>query len=149
VNGTLLVYRPRRRTPEMADFAVEPSRADIERTVGGRLETVAGFLSIEHLGLARRCVAFADAEVKAKKAPLNVTATLLWDSALRRDFATSLLRPDGARKDAVFGTVAVLFLPSERRAACAPRPMFGGRSRLVEQSREGSQRLVSRNLPSV
>jgi len=127
VNGTLLVYRPRRRTPEMADFAVEPWRADIERAVGGRLETVPGFLSIEHLGIVRRCVAFADAEAKAKKAPLNVTATLLWDSALRRDFATSLLRPDGARKDALFGTVAALFLRSERRAESDPFRWIGAR----------------------
>jgi len=114
VKGTLLFYRPRRRTPDMVEFAVEPSRAELEHTVGARLETVAGFLSVEHLGIVRRCVAFADPEAKAKKAPLNVTATLLWDSALRRDFATSLLRADGARKDALFGTVAVLFLRTQR-----------------------------------
>ena len=120
VNGTLLVYRPRRRTPDMAEFVAEPSRAELERMVDGRLETVAGFLSIEHLGIVRRCVAFVDADAKAKRAPLNVTATLLWDSALRRDFATTLLRPDGARKDALFGTVAVLFLRSGRRAEPAP-----------------------------
>jgi hypothetical protein len=124
VNGTLLVYRPRRRTPDMADFAVEPSRAELERTVGGPLETVAGFLSVEYLGIVRRCVAFADADAKVKKAPLNVTATLLWDSALRRDFATSLLRPNGARKDALFGTVAVLFLRSDRRTEPDSSPLI-------------------------
>jgi len=105
--GTLLLYRPGARQPDVRDFAREPSLAEMERTIGGLPEPVAGFLSIEHRGAVRRCVALAARDARAKNAPLNVGATLLWDSALRRDFGITLLRAEG-RVDALFGTVAVL-----------------------------------------
>jgi hypothetical protein len=110
VKGTLLLYRPGKRDPEVSDFALEPTLEEVERTIGGPLETVAGFLSIAHRGIVHRCVAVADGEARAKNTPLNVTATLLWDAALRRDFGITLVRADGPRADALFGNVAVLFL---------------------------------------
>ena len=109
VKATLLLYRPGKRQPDVRDFSREPTLWEVERRIGGRPETVAGFLSIEHRGVVRRCVALFDRDAGAKNAPLNVTATLLWDSALRRDFGITLLREEG-RADALFGTVAVLFL---------------------------------------
>ena len=99
MKGTLLLYRPGEREPDVSDFDVEPARAEVERSIGGRSETVAGFLSIEHGGVVRRCVALADRLARAKNARLNVTATLLWDAALRRDFGITLLRPTGARAE--------------------------------------------------
>ena len=112
--GTLLLYRPGAREPHARDFAREPSLTEIERVIAGRPQPVAGFLSIEHRGVVRRCVALADRDARAKNAPLNVSATLLWDAALRRDFGITLLRAEG-RADALFGTVAVLFLHQDIR----------------------------------
>jgi len=129
--GTLLLYRPGAREPHVRDFAREPSLAEVERAIGGRPETVAGFLSIEHRGVVRRCVALAGRDARAKNAPLNVTATLLWDSALRRDFGITLLRAEG-RADALFGTVAVLFVHDEARASAPIDPPRGGRTRAAE-----------------
>lgn len=113
--GTLLLYRPGERQPDVRDFAREPSLEEVERVIGGRPETVAGFLSIEHGGIVHRCVALADRDARAKNAPLNVSATLLWDSALRRDFGITLMRAQG-RADALFGSVAVLFLHAAANA---------------------------------
>jgi len=115
VKGTLLLYRPGVRQPDVSDFAIEPALEEVERTIGGRPETVAGFLSVEHQGIVRRCVALADRDARARNAPLNVTATLLWDGALRRDFGITLLRAQG-RADALFGIVAVLFAQADARA---------------------------------
>jgi hypothetical protein len=115
VKATLLLYRPGKRQPDVRDFAREPRLDEVERAIGGRPETVAGFLSIEHGGVMHRCVALADRDAKAKNAPLNVTATLLWDSALRKDFGITLLRAEG-RVDALFGTVAVLILHNDASA---------------------------------
>ncbi len=117
MKGTLLLYRPGERQPDIRDFAREPSLAEIERRIGGRPEQVAGFLSIEHRGIVRRCVAMACGDARANNARLNVTATLLWDSALRRDFGITLVRAAGPRADALFGTVAVLLPHSEARAS--------------------------------
>ena len=116
MKGTLLLYRPGERQPEARDFAREPSLEEIERTVGGRPDRIAGFLSIEHRGIVRRCVAIAGGDARANNARLNVTATLLWDSALRRDFGITLVRAAGPRADALFGVVAVLLPHSEARA---------------------------------
>src|SRR5262249_22553591 len=65
----------------------------------------------------------ADRDARARNAPLNVTATLLWDGALRRDFGITLLRAEG-RADALFGIVAVLFAQADARATAD-----GGRAR--------------------
>jgi hypothetical protein len=116
VEGTLLVYRPGQRQPDVSDFALEPSLEEVASAIGGRPQTVAGFLSIEHRGAVHPCVAVADRDAKLKNAPLNVTATLLWDTALRRDFGITLLRAEGPRADALFGSVAVLFLHKEASA---------------------------------
>jgi hypothetical protein len=71
----------------------------LERAIGGRFDTIAGFLSIEHRGIVRRCVAVADGNARAKNAPLNVTAALLWDAALRRDFGITLVRAESPPAD--------------------------------------------------
>jgi hypothetical protein len=121
VKGTLLLYRPGARQPEVSDFDREPSLDRVERTIGGRSETVAGFQSIEHRGTIYRCVALAERDAKTKNAPLNVAATLSWDAALRRDFGVTLLRAAGPRADALFGSVAVLFLHDRASAEADSR----------------------------
>jgi hypothetical protein len=105
----MVVFRPHEREPEVIDFAAEPSVAQVEAIIGGPLEQVPGFLSIEHDGAAHRCVAFGSLGSKRTGQPLNVGATIAWDSALRRTMGIGLIRRDGTRADHLAGSVVVLF----------------------------------------
>src|ERR1700674_4213524 len=107
MRGTRLVYRPRKSEPEITEFAAEPMLAHVEATVGGRLEQVAGFSSIDYDGVVRRCVALCAKDGKQLDLPLNVAATILWDDALRRDIGVGLIRPDGTRADYLVGSIAI------------------------------------------
>ena len=109
MQGKLLIFRPYQSSPAISEFTREPDIAEVRALVGGDLATVPGFLSIEHDGVVRRCVALHDADGKRKGLPLNRTATVLWDSALRRDMGVGLIRHDGSRADQLVGNVAVLF----------------------------------------
>jgi hypothetical protein len=109
MKGTMLVYRPSRREPEITEFTSEPQRSHVEAAVGGRLEQVTGFFSIEYEGIIRRCVAFCVKDGKSMALSLNVAATVLWNEALRREMGVGLMRPDGTRADYLVGSVAVLF----------------------------------------
>jgi hypothetical protein len=113
MKGMILVYRPYERKPEVTEFATEPDLAMVEETVGGRIEQVPGFFSIDHDGVVRRCVAFCLKDGKLKNLPLNVAATILWDSALRRAMGVGLIRADGTRADYLVGSIAILFAESD------------------------------------
>jgi hypothetical protein len=109
MQGKLLIYRPYESSPVISEFTSEPDIAEVSALVGGELAPVPGFLSIEHDGVIRRCVALSDADGKRKGLPLNRAATVLWDSALRRDMGVGLIRHDGSRADQLVGVVVVLF----------------------------------------
>jgi DNA-binding NarL/FixJ family response regulator len=85
MQGKLLIFRPYQSSPAISEFTREPDIAEVRALVGGDLATVPGFLSIDHDGAVRRCVALHDADGKRKGLKLNRVATVLWDSALRRD----------------------------------------------------------------
>ncbi len=110
MQGKLLIYRPFQESAAISGFTHEPDIPELGALVGGELATVAGFLSIEHDGVVHRCVALHDADGKRKGLPLNRTATVMWDSALRRDMGVGLIRRDGSRADHLVGVVAVLFV---------------------------------------
>jgi len=110
MQGKLLIYRPYQESPAISEFTRDPDIAELRALVGSELATVPGFLSIEHDGVVRRCVALHDADGKRKGLALNRTATVLWDSALRRDMGVGLIRYDGSRADHLVGIVAVLFV---------------------------------------
>jgi hypothetical protein len=80
----------------------------VEAIVGGSLKQVPGFLSIEYDGAVRHCVALCLHSHEQNEA-LNVAATIVWDSALRRDMGIGLIRRDGTRADQLTGTVVVFF----------------------------------------
>jgi len=117
MQGKLLIFRPYQAAPAISEFAREPDIAEVHALVGGDVATVPGFLSIEHDGVLHRCVALHDADGKRKGLPLNRTATVLWDTALRRDMGVGLIRHDGSRADHLVGTVAVLFSEPDNNAA--------------------------------
>ncbi len=109
MEGILLLYRPYEPKPEIIEFTAEPEFSELRALVGGDLEAVPGFFSIEHEGAVRRCVAFCDADGKRKGLPLNMTATILWHNALRREMGIGLIRRDGKRADHLVGPVSILF----------------------------------------
>jgi hypothetical protein len=105
----MLIFRPHERQAEVVEFDAEPSIAAVQRIVGAPLEQVPGFLSIAHDGVIRRCVAFGSRGSTDGSQPLNVSATIEWDGALRRDMGIGLIRQDGSRADHLTGPVVVLF----------------------------------------
>jgi hypothetical protein len=109
MKGTLLIYQPFVAKPEVGEFDAEPDFSILESIVGGHLEMVPGFFTIEYNGAVHRCVAFSDVNGKRKGLSLNRMATVLWDSALRREMGIGLIRQNGTRADHLVGPVAILF----------------------------------------
>ena len=67
MNGTVLIYKPRRSHPEVRRFDRMLELGDLKDAIGGGwLEKVPGFNSIEHEGKLHRCVAMVDEEGKLK-----------------------------------------------------------------------------------
>jgi hypothetical protein len=54
----------------------------LQQMVGGSLEVVSDFDTIEYEGQVRRCVAMCNKD--GKHLPMNTYATLLWNHARRR-----------------------------------------------------------------
>jgi hypothetical protein len=107
IQCTVLIFRPRQREPRVLEFDAKPSIGEVERVGDGALEQVPGFFSIDHGGAVHRCAAFALRNREDQ--PLNVSATIAWDSALRRDMGIGLMRRNGTRADQLAGPVVVFF----------------------------------------
>lgn len=89
----------RRFTEDGRDFTVYlvavPPLEGIQEAVGGSIEAVPGFDTIEvDGGLRVPCVAFCDEEGKLKRRPINVTAQNLWMKALDGRFPNDVLAGD-------------------------------------------------------
>lgn len=85
----------------------------MQTEVGGFIEAVPEFNTIEFEGHLNSCVAFCNEESKLKGLPVNDTATGLWNSALLRlrtsvRFPNGLLRDDGVFLDRLQGKVVVI-----------------------------------------
>jgi hypothetical protein len=104
---TVLIFRPQQREPRILELYAKPSMGELESVGDDSFERVPGFFSIEHNGAVHHCVAFALRNRGDQ--PLNVAATIAWDSALRRDMGIGLMRPNGPRADQLAGPVVVLF----------------------------------------
>jgi hypothetical protein len=107
IQCTVLIFRPRQREPRALEFDAKPSIGELEQVDDDAFERVPGFFSIEHGGAVHRCAAFALRNRGDQ--PLNVAATIAWDSALRRDMGIGLMRGNGTRADQLAGPVMVLF----------------------------------------
>jgi hypothetical protein len=106
---TMLLYWPHKRVAEVEHFDIEPSVADVEAILGGPLEQVPGFLTIEYQGVIYPCVALCSRAGKCNGMPLNIAATIQWDGALRRGMGIGLIRRDGKRADHLVGPVVIFF----------------------------------------
>jgi hypothetical protein len=83
MNGKLIIIRPS-GSPEVRDLHAEPTLEVMREIVGGYLEIVPFFTTIEIGGAVRACLALCNEEGKLERLPFNRRATLIWDSAMRR-----------------------------------------------------------------
>jgi hypothetical protein len=106
----LLVYEPADYNPRSIEVDGPPADSMLRQAVGGEIEDVPGFNSISYEGVVHRCVAFCNSRGKGYGSPLNVWATALWHSALRRHgYERGLRREDGTVADRLIGNVVVVF----------------------------------------
>jgi hypothetical protein len=119
MQGTMLIFKPNAREPEVRTFKRAPDLGDLKAAIGGGwIELVPEFKTIEHEGTLHPCVAFCDEESKLNYRtsgkpdcapdPENRWATILWDRALRRTGHPGLMTPTGAVADYLSGRVCVL-----------------------------------------
>lgn len=121
MQGIGLIFRPETMEPEVRRFA----RANcdtlkvLQGAVGGHIELVGGFDTIEHDGDVRECAAFCNEEGKLEGLPINGIATVLWDRALKRQGGTGLWQhgEKTAPADVLVGSVIVVYGDAEFMAA--------------------------------
>jgi hypothetical protein len=89
MKGTMLLYRPESSEPLATHYFTTVSLSILEQAIGGPLEQVYGFNSIERSGALSGCIAFANADRhladKQFRFMLNDPATALWQQSLQRD----------------------------------------------------------------
>ena len=97
MQGTMLIIRPGANVAEEHKLNAAPRLHEMQRVVGGWLETIPGFTTIERDGRICHCYALANEEGRlaystfpgqtARREPLeaNVQATALWADAQRRN----------------------------------------------------------------
>lgn len=112
MKGTALIYDPTHKNgPKEVHELDAPAKLELlQGAVGGHIEAVPGWNTVEHDGLTRECVAFCNEEGKLMSLPLNVQATFLWHRALP---PPGLMKPDGSTADVLVGTIIVLYGDAE------------------------------------
>jgi Domain of unknown function (DUF3846) len=80
----------------------------LQEAVGGYIELVPGFTSIDVNGETVACLAFCNEHGKINNLPVNYRATKLWDQALRRDSGRGLSLPAGGIADYLVGSIVIV-----------------------------------------
>jgi Domain of unknown function (DUF3846) len=115
--GRALVYRVNAVKPEEHLLIAPPALKFLQEVVGGYIETVPYFDTIEIDGVTHNCVAYCNEEGKLHALKMNGWATVLWDRALRRLHNAKgdvlypkglLVDPDGGLSDILVGSIVVL-----------------------------------------
>ena len=90
--------------PTKIELTVPPDAETIQSIVGGWIELVPGFDTVDQDGGRARCVVFCNEEGKIRNLRFNEMATLLWHVALRHS------NPNGPSlyKDYLAGDVAIV-----------------------------------------
>lgn len=115
MEGTALIYRPE-QAPELTKFANAPPLAFLQEAVGGYIEHVPLFDTIEIDEKVVACRVYCNEEGKLNRLPTNRIATMLWNAALMRlrddngkvVYPTGLFTQKGIT-DRLVGTVIVLY----------------------------------------
>jgi hypothetical protein len=112
IKGTLLLFKPREVQPIVHKIIAVPTVEQLRRMIGGFVELVPDFDSIEYDGEVRDCVVLCSECSKRERLPVNAHATVLWNRARRR-------RGHPPNPDFLAGPVVVVFDDSERIEASA------------------------------
>jgi hypothetical protein len=117
MRGHLMIfYADETRDYKVVELTRPPTLEMMQQAVGGFIETVPDFNTIEVLGKVHPCFAFCDEEGKLTNKPANRAATLLWHHALlritdrdgKRRFPQGLLSPQGIVQDVLCGDIMVV-----------------------------------------
>lgn len=102
----MLVIQPGQTIEESVSttHAKSPNLGELQRAVGGCIETVPHLTSFTQAGRKVRCVAYADEEGRLKGLPRNDAASKLWRSMFPID-ADLWYEPELV----IFGPVALVF----------------------------------------
>jgi hypothetical protein len=112
MKGALYIVPADKSVPvERREISAPPSGADLHEIVGGYIEVVPGFNSIEAVGIFP-CVAFCNEDGKrlTPTAP-NARATTMWHFALKRSGHPGLVltaAQGGGLADYLVGNIAVI-----------------------------------------
>src|SRR5262245_26873468 len=85
MKGELLIWRPD-GTSEIRELTAEPELETLRKIVGGYLEAIPYFRTIEIGGSVVACLAFCNEEGKLNEPPLPINrgATVAWHNAMQR-----------------------------------------------------------------
>jgi hypothetical protein len=117
MKGSTLIFRVGKLIPEARLWNdASPDLAFLQKAVGGWIQGVPDWRTIDVAGQIQPCVAYCNENGKLEGLPLNPAATLAWDAALRRvkDEVGFVVYPNGLRKedgdltDALVGDVVVV-----------------------------------------
>jgi hypothetical protein len=103
MQGTMLIVSPR-GSIKTCPLTRPPELEGVQREVGGWLEQVPHFKSIDYRGTVQTCVAFCNEEGKLNKLPVNDAATRMWAAALKRQ-GLDIRQVN----DVLVGTIVVVF----------------------------------------
>lgn len=121
MEGACIIFHPwaSQGVLETHIFKKPPDLDYIKGVIGGWLEYVSGFNTIEIEDDVFHCVAYCNEEGKLQGQDINVAATHAWDKALRRGdmHPNGILGSDGNPIDVLVGSVIVLFGDEEFMAA--------------------------------
>jgi Domain of unknown function (DUF3846) len=106
MKGVMLTFKPFATEPEALALSAPPSLAVLEQAVGGSIEIVPWFDTIELEGVVRRCVAYRNEDGKLNGEPINDRATELWEQALRQASSPNHRAPQ--LYDVLVGTVVTI-----------------------------------------
>jgi hypothetical protein len=116
MKGSTLIYRAGQDVPEVRLWNdADPGLKFLQEAVGGLIESVPHWYSIDVAGHVQQCVVYCNGDGKLQGLPYNPAATLAWDSALRRLGAdgkpmhpAGLRGPDGNMVDILVGDIIVV-----------------------------------------
>jgi hypothetical protein len=111
MRGSMLIFEPG-KLAEHREFDRALTLEELRTAVGGDIEHVQGFETVNFGGAWISCVAFCNEHGKLDHLPINNAATMAYERAVRR-LGGTLRAPDSTFIEWLAGPVAVIFGDAE------------------------------------